>query len=90
VPREKEAACRATARRAAIELFFQPVIFATQPLPLRLRPAQIFAQPFDLTRLVVDDLLRIAGRRLSSARRHATVIANPRSKYKYGILDSLA
>jgi hypothetical protein len=40
--------------------------------------------------LVVDDLLGIAGRCLGPAWCHATVIANPRSKYKYGILDSVA
>jgi hypothetical protein len=40
--------------------------------------------------LVLDDLVGIVGRRLGPSRCHATVIANPRSKYKYGILDSVA
>ena len=83
-PREGRRLARDRATRR-LELVFQLVILTTQPLPFRLRPAEIIPQPLNLPRLVIDDLLRIAGGRLSTARRHATVIANSRSKYKYGI-----
>jgi hypothetical protein len=71
----------------SLELVFQFVVLAPQALPFRLRAAEVFAQALDLARLVVDDLLGIAGRRLG-ATDHATVMPNPRSKYKYEVLDS--
>ena len=76
--RRRLAIHRATRR---VELVFQFVVFAPQPLPLRFRPAQILAQPLDSRRLLVDDLLRVAGRRRSS-RRHAPVMPDSRAQYK--------
>jgi hypothetical protein len=46
-------------------------------LPLRLGPAQVLAQPLDLARLLVDDLLRIARGGIISVPVHALLIAEP-------------
>ena len=42
-----------------VELFFQFFVFAPESLPLRFRSTQVFAEPFDLATLLVNDLLRV-------------------------------
>ena len=64
-----------------LELLFQLLVFAAQPLALRFRTTQILAQAFDFPCLVFDDLLRIT-RRIGRAARHAVVMPETRSKYK--------
>ena len=59
-------------------VFFQLLVFAMQPLPLRFRPPQILTQALNLMRLIVDDLLGIARRCLGPSPRHAIVIAEAR------------
>ena len=71
-----------------LEFVFQFFVFATQPLSLGFRAPQILAQPVDLPRLIVDDLLRVPGAWIVRTPLHAPVMPEPRSKYKYGILDS--
>jgi hypothetical protein len=65
-----------------LELLFQFVVFAAQPLAFRLRAAQILTQPLDLSALLVNDLLRVAWGRGLVVLRHAAVMPDPRSKYK--------
>ena len=66
-----------------LEFFFQPFVFAAQPIAFDLRAHQIFAQPFDLSRLIVDDLLRVTRRRdPSGAEARARLCQIPRKKYK--------
>ena len=68
-----------------LEVLFQFLVLAPQPLALRFRSSQILVQPLVLTTQFLDDLLRRAVRRI--AIRHARVMPKPRSKYKYEILD---
>ena len=70
-------------RRLAV--LFQFLVLAAQPLPLRFRPTQILPQPLVVPTQLLDDLLRrlIGG----IALRHATVMPNRRSKYKYELFD---
>ncbi len=63
-----------------LELVLQLLVLAAQPLPLGLRPSQIFAKPLDLARLILDDLLRVARRRIGGAPRHEPVMADSRKK----------
>ena len=78
-----------TRHRAArgLEFVFQFLVFAPQPLAFGFGPAQVVTQPFDLPCLILNDLQRVTGRRMVSAPRHSTVMADSRSKYKYEILD---
>jgi hypothetical protein len=69
------------------ELVFQLGVFAPEPLPLRFRAAQVLAQPLVVPAQFVNDLLRIPRRRRLLGRRHAEVMPNPRSPYKYEILN---
>ena len=73
---------------SGIELVFQLLVFAPQPLALRFRSPKIFTEPFDFACLIFDDLLRVTGTIIRSAIRHADVMPEPRLKYKYGILNS--
>jgi type II secretory pathway component PulM len=68
-----------------LEVLFQLLVLAPQPLSLRFRSSEILVQPLVLTTQFLDDLLRCPIRRL--AIRHAGVMPESRSKYKYGILD---
>jgi hypothetical protein len=68
-----------------LELLFQLLVLATQPLAFRFRPAQVLAQPVDFSPLLVDDLLRIGRGRGLVALRHMAVMPNPRSKYKWKV-----
>jgi hypothetical protein len=64
-----------------VEFLFQLFVVATQPLPLRFRPPEVFAQALDLARLILDDLLRVA-RGVLRPLGHAPVKPNSRKKYK--------
>ena len=81
VPRENGAAWRYDGAARRLELVFQFLVFAPQPLALGFRPPQVLSQPLDLAALLVDDLLGIARRRRLVAR-HTVVMPKPRSKYK--------
>lgn len=72
-----------------LELFFQPLVLAPQPVTLDLRALQILAQPIDLPRLIVDDLVRLSGRRILRASRHAPLMPKPREKYKSNHVEYL-
>jgi hypothetical protein len=76
--------CRLTIRTAPrhLECVFQPLVLATQPIAFDLGPQQILAQPFDLPRLIVDDLLRVMWRRVGRAPRHAAVMPDLPVEYK--------
>lgn len=65
-----------------VEFVFQFLVFAPQPLPLRLRPPQVFLQLRDATRVLVDDLLGIARWCSLVALRHAPVMPDSRAPYK--------
>lgn len=65
-----------------VEFVFQPLVFAPQAIALDLRPQQVFLQSVDLTRLIVDDLLRVGWRRILRAPRHDTVMPDSRRQYK--------
>jgi len=64
-----------------LELLFQFLVFAPQPLPLGFRSAQIIFESLDASRLVVNDLLRITRRGLI-ALWHAPVMPDSRAQYK--------
>jgi hypothetical protein len=74
-------AIHGAARR--IELLLQAVVFAPQPGAFGLRAAQILAQPFDFARLLIDDLLRIARRRIWRVLSDLPVIADRSAGEKY-------
>lgn len=65
-----------------VEFVFQPLVFAPQAIALDLRPQEVFLQSFDLTRLIVDDLLRVTRRRIWRAPSHASVMPDSRVQYK--------
>ena len=69
------------------ELVFQLLVFAPQPLTLGFRAPQVFTQPLDLPRLIVNDLLRVRWRRVVGAPRHAEFMSDSRHLYKYEISD---
>ena len=72
---------RATTRH--LEFLVQPLVFAAQPIAFVLRPHQILLESFDLSCLIVDDLLRVTRRRrVLRAPRHAPVMPNSRKGYK--------
>jgi hypothetical protein len=71
---------RATPRH--LQLLFQPLVFASQSMAFDFRALQILAQPFDLARLIVDDLSGIWRRRIFRAPRHPILMPERRSKYK--------
>jgi len=75
---------RLPARTAArhLELFFQSLVFASQPVAFDLGPFQIVLEPFDPLRLVFDDLLRVTRRRILGRPRHAIVMPESRAQYK--------
>jgi hypothetical protein len=87
-PRERGGLPRDRAARR-LELLFQFLVFAAQPLAFRFRAAQILAQPVDLSPLLVNDLLRGSRRRRLVALRHTTVMPDRRSKYKRQIRTRL-
>ena len=64
-----------------VEFLFQFLVFAPQPVTLRLRPAQILAQSLDLSTLVVDDVVRVV-QRLIAPRWHAPLMPDSRAQYK--------
>jgi hypothetical protein len=66
----------------SLKLVFQLVVFAPQSLAFGFGAAQVLAQPVDLPRLIVDDLLRVTRRLVTGAQRHASVMPDRRSKYK--------
>jgi hypothetical protein len=70
-----------TGAPCGVELLFQLLVFAPQPLPLGFRPAQIVFESLDASRLVVNDLLRILWRGVI-ALRHAPVMPDSRAQYK--------
>jgi len=72
----------ATARH--LELLFQSLVFAPQPIALDLRAQQIFAEAFILASQVVDGLraTRRRIRRIGCAPRHERVMPERRTKYK--------
>ena len=74
VPRENGAAWRDAGAARRLELLFQFLVFAPQPLALRFRPAQILAQPLILARCSLDDLLRVGGGGSARRARHAPVM----------------
>ena len=63
-----------------VEFLLEFVVFAAQPLPLRLRPAEILAQLL----VVSTESLNLArvSRRLGLALRHAPVMPNSGARYK--------
>src|SRR5262249_12377912 len=71
-----------------LELLSQPFVFTAETIAFDLRPSQVFAQAFDLARLIVDDPLRVRRRRIRRTPRHAAVMPERRSKYKPEIRDS--
>ena len=68
-----------------IPLPLQPIALPLQLLPRALSPCQLLAQPHDLLPEIVGR--RVIGHRLL---RHAIVMPDSRSWYKYEILDSSA
>lgn len=46
------------------ELLFQPFVLAPQTIAFDLRAPQIFAEPFNFSRLILDDPLQVARRRI--------------------------
>ena len=66
-----------------IQLLLQPLVLAAQAIALGLRASQVFAQAFDLSRLLVDDLPRIARRSVGRLLSDALVIAHRSAKYQY-------
>jgi hypothetical protein len=84
VPLVGSSSCRGRRRLAprGLELLFQPFVFAPQPIGFDLRPLQILALPLDFVGWVVDDLLRVTGRRIHGAASHATVMPDSRAQYK--------
>jgi hypothetical protein len=66
-----------------VELLLQALVFAPQPGAFGLRAAQILAQPFDFARLLIDDLLRIARRRIRRMLSDLPVIADRSACEKY-------
>ena len=65
-----------------LEFLFQPFVLTAQPVAFDLRAFQIFTEPLDLSRLVINDLVLIFGRRIRRASRHATVMPDSRAQYK--------
>jgi hypothetical protein len=63
-----------------VELLFQFLVFATQALTLRLRSAQVVAQPLVFTPQALE--LRGIGRGRIGALRHAPVMPDLRAQYK--------
>jgi hypothetical protein len=72
-----------------VELVFQLLVFAGQPLPLRFRPPEILAQAVDLPTLLVDDLLRVARARVNGSR-HRMLMPDSRAEYKRKLRTSSA
>ena len=64
-------------------------LYLSQRYPAELLPIgpRTDTKLIDLPRLIFNDLLRVTGRPILSAPRHARVMADSRSKYKYEILD---
>jgi hypothetical protein len=65
-----------------LELLFQLLVFAAQPLAFRFRPTQVLAQPLDLPALHLDDLLRLVSGPTPVVLRHAPVMPDSRTQYK--------
>ena len=65
-----------------VELVFQPLVLATQPVPFDLRPPHLVAQPLIVALQFVDDLLRVRRRRVLGAPRHVSVMPDSRAQYK--------
>lgn len=74
----------------SLELFFQAFILAPQAVPLDLRAPQVFLEPFNPARLIVDDLARVVGRRILRAPRHAMLMPDSRVEYKREMRTSRA
>jgi hypothetical protein len=66
-----------------LELVFQPLVLAPQPIAFDLRPLQILAQPFILAPQVLNRLRRPWWwRRVGSAPRHDPVMPDSTAQYK--------
>ena len=75
---------RLTVRPATrhLEFFFQPLVLAPQPVAFDLRALQVLFETLNAPGLIVDDLVRLSGRRILRASRHATVMPDSRAQYK--------
>jgi len=79
LPRERGRLTRTLTPRR-LEVLFQLLVFAPQPLPLGLRPAEVLAQLLVVSTESLD-LARVR-RRLGLAERHAPVMPNSCTPYK--------
>ena len=64
------------------ELFFQPLIFAPQPIALDLRAPHVLPEPLVFTPQFLNDLLRLTRRRIRRAPRHDMVMPDSHGQYK--------
>ena len=70
-----------------LALLFQPLVLASQSVPLDFRPAHIVAEPLMLTAQIVEVLLRVTRRRrILWVPRHAPVMPDSRAPYKSKLL----
>jgi hypothetical protein len=60
----------------------QSLVVATHPIAFDLRAPQVFFEPLNATRLVVDDLLSVTRRRILRAAKFAPVMPDSRPQYK--------
>jgi len=70
-----------------LALLFQPLVLASQSVPLDFRPAHIVAEPLMLTAQIVEVLLRVTRRRrILWVPRHAPVMPDSRAPYTSKLL----
>jgi hypothetical protein len=73
-----------------LELLFQPLVFTPQAVAFDLRALQVLFETLNAPGLIVDDLVRLSGRRIFRAPRHGTFMPDSRAQYKRELLGASA